>query len=158
MEKQVPHVESQIGLRGEIGNLACNAVFRVHTRAHQQVSLLHILTQLCTALATILRALLANVLLIQQTDRIFGFFAIWQKMCHVIVDVQVNEKTKLVSLISYLIHIFLFEISSPHAISSQERLTAAETKNEWCIDTNLQVIMIMKTIRTFRNASISYKD
>ena len=158
MAKQVPKVESQIGLRGEIGNLACNAVFRVHTRAHQQVSLLHILTQLCTALATILRALLANVLLIQQTDRIFGFFAIWQKMCHVIVDVQVNEKTKLVSLISYLIHIFLFEISSPHAISSQERLTAAETKNEWCIDTNLQVIMIMKTIRTFRNASISYKD
>ena len=80
-------------------------------------------------------------------------------MCHVIVDVWVNEtKTKLVSLISFLIYIFLFEISSPHAISSEERLTAAVTKNEWYIDTNLQVIMIMKMIRTFRNATISYKD
>ena len=70
----------------------------------------------------------------------------------------VNEKRKLVSLISYLIYIFLFEISSPHAIFSRERLTAAGTKNEWYIDTNLQVIMIMKMIRTFRNATISYKD
>ena len=57
-----------------------------------------------------------------------------------------------------MIYIFLFEISSQHAISLQERLTAAVTKNEWYIDTNLQVIMIMKMIRTFRNATISYKD